>query len=190
MKTNTKRIIAILVAFALGAVLAKNVKAQESDRIRQMEAEIAQLRAELEQLRSAAAPPTPEVVSPLPLIDETSSRTLPAPNLESPGVQQLPDVVLPNLSETIVPQNQSPASIAPSLALPQATTPRTFSIPPTIIESRPTWTVPVEFEYCPLSGISYPRLEQHFYYRVPVVPQYPREWDYWDEDRLGRQRIR
>lgn len=190
MKTNTKRIIAILAAFALGAVLAKNVKAQESDRIRQMEAEIAQLRAELEQMRSASVVPrAPEVVTPLPVIDETSSRTLPTPSFDSRGVQQLPDVVLPHINETAVPQGGSPASVVPSLG-PQATIPRTFASPPTVIRSQPTWVVPVEVQYCPLTGISYPSVEHQFYYRVPAVPQYPREWDYWDEDRLGRQRFR
>lgn len=186
MKTNTKRIIAILVAFALGAILAKNVKAQESDRIRQMEAEIAQLRAELEQLRTAN-PRTPEVITQLPFIDETSNRTLPAPNSDSQVIQTLPDVLLPSVTETIIPPSSSPASIAPSLGQPLAA-PGAYAIPPTIIQSRPGWVVPVDD--CPLSGISYPRVEHHFYYRVPVVPQYQGGWDYWDEDRLGRQRHR
>ena len=186
MKTNTKRIIAIVVAFTLGLVLSKNVKAQEPDRVRQLEAEIAQLRAELEQLKSAPLH-APEVIN--PTLEGSATRTLPTPGVITEGTQQLPNVVLPAIDETAVIQDPSAASVVPSLA-PQTVSPRTFGAPPTVIRSQPAWIPPVAVEVCPISGVVLPAVEWNFYYRVPAVPRYYGEWDYFDEDRLGRHRYR
>lgn len=186
MNTNTKRIIAIVVAFTLGLVLSKNVRAQEPDRVRQLEAEIAQLRAELEQLKSASLP-APEVIT--PALDGSTTRTLPTPGVVNQGTQQLPNVVLPHIDETAVIQDPSPASIAPALG-GQTIAPQSFGAPPTIIRSQPAWIPPVAVEVCPISGVVLPQVEWNFYYRVPPVPRYYGEWDYFDEDRLGRHRYR
>ncbi len=186
MRVNLKRTLAVVVAFALGLVLSTNIKAQEVQRIQQMEATIAQLQYELQQLKASRGLPAETNWQ-----RQNDTSTIVDQNLLAPGYDpriggQPSGPELPPAS-LAVPQTNLPAasrvpSIGPSIQQPYETLPPA----PTVIQSRPLQMLPADVDYCPLTGRVYPRIDRNYYYRVPVIPYVEREWDYWDEDRYGR----
>ncbi|MDB4778322.1 hypothetical protein OAG68_02585 [bacterium] len=181
-----KRTLAIFIAFALGLVLSKNIKAQEVQRIQQMEATIAQLQYELEQLKASRGLPTETNWQ---LQNDTSTivdQNLIAPGYDPRKVVQQSGIELPPASLAVPQTNLPAASRAPTIGPPVQQSFERLPPAPTVIQSRPLQVLPVEVDYCPLTGRVYQRVERAYYYRVPVVPYVEREWDYWDEDRFGR----
>lgn len=202
MKTNVKRVLAVIIAFAIGLLLSSKIVAQESNQIQRMEATIAQLQAELDQLKSQRLAPNETAWQ--SGLSEPLIESLPADNLIAPGydareIIQAPEFELPQ--PAIKPQfGVPPASIAPTLVeQPLIEVPQINAIPtappfvapsPTIPRIQPAYALPPRVDYCLRTGRGYSTARPDYYqYRVRSAPQYPtyREWDYWDEDRYGRR---
>lgn len=184
-----KQTLAIWIAFALGLMLSKNIKAQEDQQIEQIEATIAQLQLQLQQIKASRGLPLETTVPQIESLPD-SRQGLVAPGIDARNVQTLPEplpeMVFPTEFE-VPPQIISPAaSFAPSInpQLPLTITP---AIPPTVIRSSPPSWDPAFYEYCPTTGRVVPRVNRQYYYRPPVGPPLNGvEWDYWDEHYYGR----